>query len=141
MQPEGSDSMLPEAPKHAPSEVRGRGFLIFLIGLVFFGFAVHLTVYYSYRAIRAGLGLKPASPLQLQLPVPPDPQQEGSAVHPNLPWTDLAELHARERERLTSYGWADRAAGAVHIPIERAKKLVLERGLAPRGASSSNQGE
>ena len=56
MQPEGSDTMLPEAPKHAPSEVRGRGFLIFLIGLVFFGFAVHLTVYYSYRAIRAGLG-------------------------------------------------------------------------------------
>jgi hypothetical protein len=32
---------------------------------------------------------------------------------------------------LGSYGWVDRDAGVVHIPIERAMELYLER----RGAS------
>jgi hypothetical protein len=28
--------------------------------------------------------------------------------------------------RLSSYGWVDRAQGRVHIPIERAMKMVVE---------------
>lgn len=44
----------------------------------------------------------------------------------------LAALHAREHEALTTYGWVDRNAGVVRIPVERAKELVLERGLPVR---------
>ncbi len=57
--------------------------------------------------------------------VPPLPRLQ---VHPVRHWT---EFHAAEAARLSSYGWMDRSGGAVHIPIERAMDLVLERGVGP----------
>lgn len=46
---------------------------------------------------------------------------------------DEVEEHLRwEREVLSSYGWVDAEAGIVHVPIERAIELVLERGLPVR---------
>lgn len=35
-----------------------------------------------------------------------------------------------ERARLERYGWVDRQAGVVHIPIERAMELVVEEEAA-----------
>src|SRR4051812_11695946 len=35
------------------------------------------------------------------------------------PAAELAELRAREDARLHGYGWVDREAGIIHIPIER----------------------
>ena len=46
---------------------------------------------------------------------------------------NLAALREREQETLTTYGWADQAAGAYRIPIDRAKDLLIERGLPVRG--------
>lgn len=57
--------------------------------------------------------------------VPPSPRLQ---VYPVKHWTDF---QAAEKDRLESYGWMDRATGAVHIPIERAIDLVTERGVAP----------
>ena len=48
---------------------------------------------------------------------------------------NLADLHRHEHEMLTTYGWMDRNAGIVRLPIERAKELILERGLPVRGAA------
>jgi len=36
------------------------------------------------------------------------------------------ELHADQKKRLAQYGWVDRRAGIVKIPIERAMELRLE---------------
>lgn len=44
----------------------------------------------------------------------------------------LTDFRAKEEAILTTYGWADRNTGAVHIPIDRAKELLLERGLPTR---------
>lgn len=49
------------------------------------------------------------------------------------PQIDLAELRAREEAELNSYGWIDRKAGIVRIPIERAMDLLVQRGLPVRG--------
>jgi len=48
---------------------------------------------------------------------------------------NLAELRTHEHEILTTYGWMDQSAGVVRLPIERAKELILERGLPVRGAA------
>jgi hypothetical protein len=57
--------------------------------------------------------------------LPPAPRlQISGTVH----WE---EYRAAEEQRLTTYGWMDRPSGAVHIPIDRAMALVLERGVAP----------
>jgi hypothetical protein len=46
----------------------------------------------------------------------------------------LQDVRKHEDERLTSYGWVDKNAGRVRIPIDRAMDLVLQRGLPFRAA-------
>jgi hypothetical protein len=53
------------------------------------------------------------------------------------PGASLAELRAAEDADLTSYGWIDRNAGTVRIPIDRAMQLLLERGLPDVGAGQT----
>jgi hypothetical protein len=68
-----------------------------------------------------------------------------AAPPPNLqvrPVQDFAAFRARERGVLDSYGWVDKDKGVVHIPIEEAMRLVVERGLpaaapADTGTTSS----
>jgi hypothetical protein len=45
------------------------------------------------------------------------------------PAQDLARLQHNEREHLSSYGWVDRSASTVRLPVERAMSLTVERGL------------
>lgn len=118
-----------DPPKHEPSEVRGFGFLLFLIGFVVLAVLVHVTIYYSYRGMLSWRAPSPASPLARETPLPPAPRVEGTAAHPALPSEDLATMRRHERQRLSSYGWTDRRAGRIHIPIRRAMQLVLDRGL------------
>lgn len=46
--------------------------------------------------------------------------------------SNLRTFRTGEDQRLHEYGWADEAAGTVHIPIDRAKEILLERGLPVR---------
>ncbi len=55
--------------------------------------------------------------------LPPEPRLQTN------PREDLRDLRAQEDAILNSYGWVDRAAGSVHIPIDRAMEIVLERGI------------
>lgn len=56
-------------------------------------------------------------------PIAPPPRlQRASAI-------ELNQLNADENERLTTYGWVDREAKIVRMPIEEAKKLVAKDGL------------
>lgn len=49
-----------------------------------------------------------------------------------MPREALKRLRDREDAALGRYGWVDREAGIVRIPIERAMDLLLERGLPTR---------
>ncbi len=53
------------------------------------------------------------------------------------PFTDVLELKTHQRGVLHGYGWIDKANGVVHIPIERAMALTLERGLPARANGSA----
>ena len=44
----------------------------------------------------------------------------------------LGAYRAIQEETLNSYGWVDQGMGVVRLPIDRAKDLVLERGLPVR---------
>jgi hypothetical protein len=48
------------------------------------------------------------------------------------PASELNELHSREDNILSTYGWADRKAGIVRIPIGHAMELQLKRGFPVR---------
>ena len=51
--------------------------------------------------------------------------------------TVLGEFRASEDQTLTTYAWVDKTLGIARIPIERAKELVVERGLPVRGATAA----
>lgn len=53
------------------------------------------------------------------------------------PFKDVYQLKTEQRGVLTSYGWVDRANGVVHIPIDRAMELTLQRGLPARAEGSA----
>ena len=60
------------------------------------------------------------------------PQAPADVYVPDEP-TNLRNFHRQEDLELTTYGWADQNAGTLRIPIDRAKALLLERGLPVRG--------
>jgi hypothetical protein len=43
------------------------------------------------------------------------------------PQTDLERMRATEEAILNSYGWVDREAGIVRIPIDRAMEVLAAR--------------
>lgn len=51
------------------------------------------------------------------------------------PKVDLDVLRASEAKVLGSYGWVDKEAGIAQVPIEKAKELLLARGLPAREAA------
>lgn len=75
----------------------------------------------------------PPSPLSEVRQIPPEPRLQVNAA------ADLKAMRAAEDAQLHSYGWMDRKAGTVHIPIERAMKLLAERGLAAPSQKGSTK--
>jgi hypothetical protein len=49
-----------------------------------------------------------------------------------FPANEIFEFRQRETSELNGYGWIDRNAGTVHIPIAEAMRLAVERGLPSR---------
>jgi len=69
-------------------------------------------------------------------PATPFEQVSGSRLPPLPrlqvdPVQDLSLVRAQQGGALDSYGWVDRGHGIVHIPIEQAMDLILERGGLP----------
>ena len=61
---------------------------------------------------------------------------------PNLqlkPRDDLLALNARAEQELATYGWLDRTAGVVRLPIARAMDLLVQRGLPAQGTNTAPQ--
>ena len=114
---------------HEESDVNIRAIFGFGGGLMAVAVVVLLVIYvlFGFFDGRERATVPAEYPLAAQADkVPPEPRLQ---EHPR---EDLSELRAREDEILTSYGWVDRNAGVVRIPIDAAMKLTLERGLPAR---------
>ena len=53
------------------------------------------------------------------------------------PGKELLHRRLAARAQLQTYGWVDRQAGIAHIPIDKAKQLLLARGLPEVGAGQT----
>ncbi len=80
---------------------------------------------------RAPLATAPAQPVIADGRI-----ESGTTMPPPTVLVDepvnLEHFRATEEHILTSYGWVDQNAGLVRLPIERAKALLMERGLPVR---------
>jgi len=115
---------------HETSDVNIRAILGFGVGLIVVGIGINFIVWllFQYFTSRKAQRVPPAYPLAVSQGerMPPEPRLQ------TTPREDLRELRASEDELLSSYGWVDRNAGIVRIPINEAMRLTLERGLPSR---------
>ncbi|HZW93473.1 MAG TPA: hypothetical protein VFF64_11020 [Candidatus Eremiobacteraceae bacterium] len=122
------------------------GILYFLLTL---GVATILCLFglrglYAYLDQREKAGQPPVNPLITNVPAdtrhiaPGYPQT--SFPSPKLEEDERGQLNGillNEEKTLYSYGWVDEKAGTIHIPIERAMDLIVERGLPVRPQSGA----
>jgi hypothetical protein len=59
----------------------------------------------------------------LQRQLPPEPRVQG------FPMRDWERFYAEELRKTTTYEIVDETTGKVRIPVERAKELILQKGL------------
>jgi hypothetical protein len=122
----------PGSVDHETSDVNIRAIFGFAIGLtvtmIVVAFAVWvLFQYFNAREARTVFVEYPLASQESR--VPPEPRLQTD------PRQDMSDLRAREDQLLQSYGWVDKNAGVVRVPIERAMQLVVERGLPARLAN------
>jgi hypothetical protein len=115
---------------HETSDVNIRAIFGFGAGLIVVAIGIHFIVWllFMYFAAREAQRVPLEYPLAASQGerLPPEPRLQVT------PRQDLGELRASEDETLATYGWVDRNAGIVRIPIDEAMRLTLERGLPTR---------
>ena len=118
------------AVHHEESDVNIRGIFAFALGLAIAGLFVSFVVWvlFTYLASREAHRLPREYPLaaQQQNRLPPEPRLQTN------PRQDLIDFRAQEDAILNSYGWVDKNAGVVRIPIEQAMRITLQGGLPTR---------
>ena len=117
--------------KHETRDANIGNVIMFGVGLALltaFGLAVSAGVLH-YFAVHQQLG-PPASPFENVRALPPAPRLQVA------PLQDLGHYLAGQDRELNSYGWVDRKAGMVRIPIDRAMDRLLQKGLPARGGTS-----
>ena len=126
-------------PRSAPAESAGHEIRDAKIGpiiLIAAGLAITVAIVgVLIYGIFQYLGAHPAATVQANpmsagdAQIPPEPRIE---EHPEI---EIQQLHAQEERTLSTYGWVDKKAGVVRIPIDRAMELQLERGFPTRKGS------
>jgi len=112
--------MSTEPGRHEQTDLSVRGVLLALAALAAAVLVVQLVVGVQFAALRRECAREhPPAALRTVPPEgPPEPRLQ------TTPAEDLAAMRAQEDAILHGYGWEDRAAGVVHIPVERAMELV-----------------
>jgi hypothetical protein len=120
----------PVEVRHETTDVNVRAIFGFGLGLAVVAVFVYFSVFllFQYFSGREAARVAPIYPLAASEAnrLPPEPRLQTN------PRGDLQKLRAHEDEILNGYGWVDRNAGVVRIPLEDAMKLTLQRGLPTR---------
>lgn len=113
-------------PGHELRDVRFRGVLVAAAGVL----ALTLLSFILVRGLidhyvrREAESTPPANPLAAQYA----PREAPAPRLQTDPRRDLIEMRTAEDRQLRTYGWVDRDAGRVHIPIDRAMALTAVDG-------------
>ncbi len=114
---------------HESSDVNIRAIIWFVVVLAVTSAVIDVAMYGFFRLLDSYERSSEAAVSPLALPAgtaPPEPRLQ------TTPWTDLKVLRADESDYLHGYGWVDQKAGVARIPIEKAKTLLLQRGIPVR---------
>lgn len=113
---------------HERTDAHVKPLVIFLIamGVTIAGSFVSMVGLFDFLSMRAASMDRVPSSVKVADEVPEGPRLQ---VVPGL---DLREMRVAEQDRLNGYGWVDQGGRVVHIPIEKAIDVLIERGVAAR---------
>lgn len=126
-----------QAGAHEKSDISARPVIIggIVIGLILIVAACVVLAFFDCFAAREARLSPPANPLAAAAGprMPPAPRLQAQPIE------DLRELRAAEDNLLYHYGWVDKSAGVVRIPITRAIDIVAARGGGGAAAGAPAQ--
>ena len=132
--PYDEDPEYRETPKGAAHEYTDANVWLivkFAFWLAFSAVLVHVGMYFAY-----GYSTERREVTEVEYPLAAREERRLPA-QPRLqafPLNEGYEFRQQEATALTSYGWVDRNAGTVRLPIAEAMRLTIERGLPTRPA-------
>jgi hypothetical protein len=100
-------------------------------------FAIGLSVVLGIAVVIASLIVhyKTVQHARQDTPVPRLAQEReampGTPLQVDAP-NELRQMRAAEQAALNSYGWVDKDAGIVRIPVDRAMEILTKKGLPTR---------
>lgn len=136
-----------EGVAHEHSDVNVRAILMFAGGMVTVALIVFVAMWLLLGVFERGAVANDPVVSPLAAPQTAMPRTTagspffGGAAGPQLVTDEprlLQVLHAREKQDLQSYGWIDQQGGVARVPIDEAKKLLLQRGLPVRAADQAD---
>lgn len=149
--PDVSDIKNPDVMREQ-SDVNIRGIFWFIVGLGVFTAAVYVAMWLMFDALDKREAAAEPPPRSLlgagQQRLPPEPRLQLAPGHKTPPLEERKTSLAEMKQRLNSYGWVNKPTGVVHIPIDEAKKILLERAgqqkqqapqASPSGAPQSRE--
>jgi len=122
------EHFVPQSVGHETQDADIRPIVYTGIGLALTAVAVGFFVYGIFKYLGGhAIATIQSNPMSVEdQQIPPAPRLE---EHPAI---ELQQLHASEDRMLSTYGWVDQKTGVVHIPIDRAMDLQLQRGFPTR---------
>jgi hypothetical protein len=113
----------PHQHESRDADIRKLTYLAFgILALIIFGFVVTEVLFYFYVG-RQKVRPSPQALFIAGQQMPPPPRLE------ERPGLILQPYLREENQVLDTYGWVNRKAGIVRIPISRAMALLLQQGL------------
>jgi hypothetical protein len=137
----GPDEGQSESKAYETRDVKLRPLVVFVAGLAVVGIVTYLVIFLLFRLFSGQAAREDAqvAPSSVSRPAP-EPGEERLPPEPRIqanPAGDMETLRRQEEAVLTTYGWVDRPAGVVRIPIDVAMKQVVEEGLPVRQPDSA----
>jgi hypothetical protein len=134
------DNGQPANKAYETRDVKLRPLVVFIAGLTVVGIVTYLVVFAMFRLFSRQAASRDAELAPSTLSQPASPGEERLPPEPRIqndPAADMKTLREQEDAILTTYGWVDRQAGVVRLPIDVAMSQILEEGLPVRQPDSA----
>ena len=138
--PHAEGDLANENVHHEESDINVRAIITFVVVLTAITIGIQILVYGIFVLFNKieDKTQPETTPLLRQAAQPetfPEPRLQ------TTPWMDLKKLRADENTFLHSYGWVDESAGIARVPIDKAKAMLLQKGLPVRADAVTDASE
>jgi len=104
----------------------------FALWLLVSALVVHAGLWLAFALLVEQRAAKTEAEFPLAVEVSDRPRLPAEPRLQRSPASEIYDFRRQEEAILNGYGWIDKEAGTVRIPIDQAMRLMLERGLPSR---------